>query len=256
MLLFYCEKTCLAKTQKVLLQRNSQVNKVSRKLGVNVKIAGVILAGGQSTRMGEDKATLTMDQHTLLARAVALLKTAGFDDCFVSGDYQGFNCILDQQACLGPIAGIAACASHLSERYDAMFIIPVDMPLLAPQDCEYLLQYFSQQFITQQSTNEDESNPLQASCHLLTRKQGVYYKQATFPMLLSLNKTLLDYLAEVVTSPHKKHRSLYRLLETLDIKGVDQKDVDAFRFENTNTPEQWQRCLATYTMMQSKLIIK
>ena len=233
----------------MLLQSHSRVYKVSTKLGVNVKIAGVVLAGGQSTRMGADKATLTIDQHTLLARAVALLKTAGFDDCFVSGDYQGFNCILDQQAYLGPIAGIAACASHLSGKYDAMFIIPVDMPLLASQDCQYLLQCFGQQFITQQltaqqSTIEDSS------------KLGVYYKQATFPMLLSLNKTLLDYLAEVVTSPHKKHRSLYRLLETLDIKGVDQKEVDAFRFENTNTPEQWQRCLATYAMMQSKLIIK
>lgn len=234
----------------------ARVNKVLRELGVNVKIAGVILAGGQSTRMGEDKATLTIDQHTLLARAVALLKTAGLDDCFVSGDYQGFNCILDQQACLGPIAGIAACASYLNGNYDAMFIIPVDMPLLASQDCQYLLQHFSQQFITQQFTTEDCSKQLQPSCHFLTSKQGVYYKQATFPMLLSLNKTLLDYLAEVVTSPHKKYRSLYRLLETLDIKGVDQKEVDVFRFENTNTPEQWQRCLATYAMMQSKLITK
>lgn len=221
-----------------------------------MKIAGVILAGGQSTRMGEDKATLTLEQHTLLARAVALLKAAGFDDCFVSGDYQGFNCILDQQACLGPIAGIAACASHLSDRYDAMFIIPVDMPLLASQDCQYLLQYFSQQSTAQGPIIENCSNKSQPSGHLLSNKQGVYYKQATFPMLLSLNKTLLDYLAEVVTSPHKKHRSLYRLLETIDIKGVDQKEVDAFRFENTNTPEQWQRCLATYAMMQSTLITK
>jgi len=173
-----------------------------------MKIAGVVLAGGQSLRMGRDKATLTIEQRTLLQRSVELLQHVGFEDCFVSGQYDGFNCIADQQTNLGPIAGIAACAKQL-----------------------YFLTL---------NTRADAVSSL----------QGVYYQQTTFPMLLSLNESLLNYLAGVVTTTHKKHRSLYRLLETLDIKGFNQKEENAFRFENTNTPEQWQRCLTLLRAMQ------
>ena len=250
-----------------------------------MKIAGIVLAGGQSSRMGQDKAKLTIEDHTLLSRAVNLLQAAGFEDCYVSGNYQGFNCIVDTQSELGPIAGIAACATQLSElkqgyaskdssqsataenntpnqstieyktqehnvaqkftsedcntqqnkKYDALFIMPVDMPLLAVADCKKLLQHFIKQF-----TNQS-----------ITGKQGVYYKETTFPMLLSLNDTLLTYLDEALNSAHKRQRSVYRLIEMLNIQGVSQQQVDLFRFENTNTPEQWQRCLITYGKMQT-----
>ena len=230
-----------------------------------MNIAGIVLAGGQSSRMGQDKAKLTIEDHTLLSRAVNLLHAAGFEDCYVSGDYQGFNCIPDTQSELGPIAGIAACATQLSglkqacpsidnsaysapeyyapkhyapkqsKKYDALFIMPVDMPLLAAEDCKKLLQHFIKQF-----TNQS-----------ITGKQGVYYKETTFPMLLSLNDTLITYLNDALNSVHKKQRSLYRLIETLNIEGISQQQVDLFRFENTNTPEQWQRCLVTYNKMQT-----
>lgn len=198
---------------------------------MNVKIAGIVLAGGQSLRMGEDKAQLTIDQHTLLSRAVKLLQQSGFDDCFVSGNYEGFNCIIDQHQALGPLAGLAACVAKLLGHYDALFIIPVDMPLLIEKDCHYLLQHF-------------------------TGEQGIYYEDATFPMILPLNQALFDYLAMAIASTNKKDRSLYRLLKTLDIKAINKKQSDAFRFENTNTPEQWQQCLATYAMIQSNKINK
>ncbi|MDA7745978.1 molybdenum cofactor guanylyltransferase [Psychromonas sp.] len=210
---------------------------IEKMLGVNVKIAGVVLAGGQSLRMGKDKAILTIEHRTLLSRAVSLLKNAGIDDCYVSGNYDDFNCILDQHSSLGPIAGIEACSAQLSIQFDAIFIIPVDMPLLAVEDCHYLMQHFLK-------SNEGQSHNID--------RQGVYYEDVTFPMILSLNDTLANYLAEVVTSHHKKHRSLYRLLKSLDIKGINRKECDAFRFENTNTPEQWQQCLSTYAAMHSK----
>lgn len=195
-----------------------------------MKIAGIVLAGGQSSRMGEDKAQLSIEQHSLLSRAVGLLQQSGFDNCFVSGHYAGFNCIVDQHDALGPLAGVAACATTLLGRYDAIFIIPVDMPLLAVQDCHYLLHHF-------------------------TGEQGVYYDDVTFPMILPLNQALVDYLSIAIVSPNKKYRSLYRLLKTLDMTAIHRQKRDEFRFENTNTPEQWQRCLATYAMMQSNKII-
>ena len=69
-------------------------NGIKLMIGNSVNIAGVVLAGGQSLRMGQDKAQLIIEQHSLLSRAVALLHNVGLKDCFVSGDYKGFNCIM------------------------------------------------------------------------------------------------------------------------------------------------------------------
>lgn len=200
----------------------------------DIRVAGVVLAGGQSLRMGQDKATLTLNHQSLLSRAMALLAEAGLTKRVVSGQYEGVECIVDQQYGLGPIAGIAACANALSDEYDAMLIIPIDMPLLAVEDCTYLLRLYQQY--------AQDNNPVYSS--------GLYYRDAIFPMLISLTSPLLNYLNEIIDIEDKKARSLYRLFETLDIKGIKSNHIDATRFENTNTPEQWQRCLNTFATMQ------
>lgn len=203
---------------------------------MNVKIAGIVLAGGQSLRMGQDKAMLTIDQHTLLVRAFNLLKQVGLSDCFVSGDYPDFPCITDKHSGLGPLAGIAACTEHLFYDYNALFIMPVDMPLLAAQDCITLIEAYSQRLSQQASSPQS-----------LPQIAGVYYQEAIFPLILTLNKPLCDYLSDIIQTPHKKHRSLYRLFETLSVQGIPTNANNIQRFENTNTPEQWLRCLSNFS---------
>lgn len=197
-----------------------------------MKIAGVVLAGGQSQRMGKDKAKLLINEHTLLTHAVNLLKEAGFTDYYVSGQYPEFNCIIDQQPDLGPLAGISACASFLYEKYDAMFIIPVDMPLLAAKDCAYLVDLYK--------------------AKVTDNIPGLYYQTAIFPMLIVLNEPLMHYLSNVLALSHKKSRSLFRLFETLGIKEIKLKETHTYRFENTNTPAQWQDCLIAYEKLREQ----
>jgi len=193
----------------------------------NVKIAGVVLAGGLSTRMGEDKAQLRIKQQSLLTRSVELLCSVGLDKVFVSGNYPNYDCITDTYPQLGPLSGIHACAGALSEDYDALFILPVDMPLLTDHECRFLIEKFSG----------------------LT--QGVYYQDARFPMILPLNQLLKDYLSEILTSQHKKQRSLYRLLTACEATPISYSAEIAYRFENTNTPEQWKTCLAVHQQLKN-----
>ena len=47
------------------------------------KVAGLILSAGESKRMGEPKALLTIDNHTLLEDQISRLKKAGIHDIFV-----------------------------------------------------------------------------------------------------------------------------------------------------------------------------
>ena len=146
--------------------------------------------------MGQDKATLLLEKQTLLARNVMLLSALNLSDVFVSGEYQGFQCIKDIHPSLGPIGGLQACVETLFGKYDALFVVPVDMPLLTEIECLTLLQHFKQ------------------------FQEGVFYEQVTFPMILPLNKQLKNYLTDVLNSSENKHRSLYRLIKTVKLQPI------------------------------------
>ena len=48
-------------------------------------LSGVILAGGESQRMGRDKAWIELEGRTLLALAVEKVRQAGVTEIFISG---------------------------------------------------------------------------------------------------------------------------------------------------------------------------
>lgn len=89
-------------------------------------IIGLILAGGLSSRMGEDKATLMIDGQTMLERTAMALRAAGADLVVVSGARPGG--IPDRWPQAGPVGGIASAAEVLPDA--EWLIVPVDMPRL------------------------------------------------------------------------------------------------------------------------------
>jgi len=74
--------------------------------------SAVILAGGNSSRMGRDKAWLEVDGQRLLARQLDRVRAAGAAEVFISGradtNYSEFSgqVVRDQFAGAGPLAGI------------------------------------------------------------------------------------------------------------------------------------------------------
>lgn len=97
-----------------------------------MNLSAVILAGGQSRRMGRDKARLQRDGQSLLARAVATVREVGARETFISGradrDDAEWGCpvLFDREPGLGPVGGIERalheCASPL------LLVLAVDLP--------------------------------------------------------------------------------------------------------------------------------
>ena len=101
----------------------------------------VILAGGQSRRMGRDKLRLTLEGETLLARAVrryseafprVLVSVAGPEKFPELGDRRVF----DRYPGAGPLAGLHA---GLLEAGEAVFLTGADMPFSSPEKALQLI---------------------------------------------------------------------------------------------------------------------
>jgi len=90
-----------------------------------------ILAGGQSRRMGRDKALLGFHGRPLVENMLTKLRTLGFPSCIVGSrpDLAGYAPVIpDNYPGSGPLAGIEAA---LAETNDEMSLfVPVDLPLL------------------------------------------------------------------------------------------------------------------------------
>jgi len=97
-----------------------------------MNFSAVILAGGQSRRMGCDKAWLPLDGQPLLARQIALVRELAPTELFISGradtDYSALDCpvLTDEIADAGPLAGIAAGLAATSAQL--VLVLAVDMP--------------------------------------------------------------------------------------------------------------------------------
>ena len=104
-------------------------------MAAEAPLAGLVLAGGMSTRMQRDKAAIEVGGETQLARAVRLVRALA-PDTFVSvRDEQRAEAtrarwpqVIDRLEGVGPAAGILAA---LEARPDhAWLVLAVDLPLL------------------------------------------------------------------------------------------------------------------------------
>ncbi len=102
--------------------------------------AAIVLAGGRSTRMGREKATLDWHGSTLVRRAVGLVARCVDGPVVVvraAGQAlaplpPGVELATDEHEGRGPLQGIAAGLHALGGRADIVFVTGVDAPLLHP----------------------------------------------------------------------------------------------------------------------------
>jgi molybdenum cofactor guanylyltransferase len=102
-----------------------------------VNFSALILAGGQSRRMGSDKAWVQVDGEPLLKRTVELARLLPVEEILISGkagsDYSAVGCpvLLDIKGGIGPLAGIERGLAAVKSPW--LLVLAVDLPQMTAQ---------------------------------------------------------------------------------------------------------------------------
>ena len=184
----------------------------------------ILLAGGLSSRMGEDKAKLQFEGKSLLQRGLSLLETTDSDLILVSGR-EGFpNSVEDIIPHSGPPGALYSCLNYLLklEKLDGspLLIVPVDMPLL------------NQEVLTTLLSNMQEHD----ACN---------FEGEVFPCVVRASENLRQHLEELFNESHElgNKRSMSAVLKFCNSKVIPKSLFPGEIFKNINTPEDYKKAL-------------
>ena len=196
----------------------------------------VVLCGGQSTRMGRDKATLPFGLHeTMLQRVVRLLGEVVPLQRIVCAAAPGqqlpplpadVRVVVDRQPGSGPLAGLVAGLAALDEQADAVFVTSCDVPLLVPAIVQRMFELL------------DVSDP---AADIVAPHDG-----ERFHPLAAVYR--IDVLPVAEALLESDDRSLMALLDTCltpRVAADELRDVDPELLSLTacNTPEEYEQAL-------------
>ena len=114
-------------------------------------ITGIILAGGKSVRMGENKSLLKLNGKTVIERTVDLLKSVFGNVILIANapheysflDVPTFKDIFEYK---GPLAGIHAGLTHSATEKN--FIISCDIPLMKAEMIRHIVDFETDKPVT------------------------------------------------------------------------------------------------------------
>ncbi len=180
-----------------------------------MKAIAALLAGGQSRRMGTDKALLPVGAGTLLdhmttkLRALAVADALAIAEVVVCRNAPG--CLADVLPGLGPVGALHSLSLAYPGR--ELLVVPVDMPLLRAATLTTLL-------------GGEDAKPRHYAGHFL-------------PLRLVLDPAAVAAIADRAAA-QARDRSLAGLLRELGGHALPLPE-DRGEFANLNHPDDWAR---------------
>ncbi len=179
----------------------------------------IILAGGNSQRMGRDKANLLLGEQTLLQRVIATMQQVfPFVIVSVRQPRPEINLpqVCDEQLNAGPLAGLVASLSRITTPW--AFVVACDMPFVEPAVVE-LLAKFRCQYQGVVPVVQDHPQPLAAfyasSCLAVMRESLLTQDKSLRGVLKQLDVCYVDQTGMLDADPHL--RSFFDLDTPQDI---------------------------------------
>jgi molybdopterin-guanine dinucleotide biosynthesis protein A len=195
-----------------------------------ITCGGIILCGGQSTRMGRPKAWLPFAGETMLARVVRVLSEAVGPIVVVAAAEQevpplpaDIALVRDEEQGRGPLQGLAAGLAALTGRVDAAYLSSCDVPFLRPAFVTRLLDLLSDRSIS-------------------VPRVGAYHHPLAAIYRIAVREAVLQLLAEDRLRPF----FLFDAVPTRVVEAAELEDVDpTFQtLRNLNTPAEYAAALA------------
>ena len=192
-------------------------------------VAGVVLCGGRSSRMGRPKAWLPFGGELLLPRVIRLLCEAVDPVIVVAAPGQdvpplpgGVALVRDEVEGRGPLQGLAAGLKALRGRADAAYLSACDAPFLRPAFVRRLIEFMGDAVVSVPRVG-NYHHPLAA----------VYRVEAAEAVdrLLAEDRLSASLLFDVVPT---------RVVEAAELADVDSTFQT---LRNLNTPEEYEAAL-------------
>jgi molybdopterin-guanine dinucleotide biosynthesis protein A len=197
-----------------------------------MKAGAVVLAGGRSSRMGEEKALLDWHGRTAVEHAVAVVREGigGGPVCVVRAPGQRLPAldaivVEDAVAYDGPLAALHVGLGALVGEVDVGFACGVDTPLLAPAFVRAMLRSFRKRDDAVVPIIGGRSQPLLAA-----------YRVAIAPRLQALLDDGAYGLREIPRSSAVRQIGEWELISDPELDEADPRLDSAL---NANTPEEW-----------------
>lgn len=136
-------------------------------MGSKYAWTGVLLAGGKSTRMGQDKALLEIDGKPLLLHGVERLRPH-VREVLVIGDPRKYGRIWpevvpDEIPGMGPLGGIVTAMN--AARFDRLLVMAVDVPGVNAALLERLVRELPEEADALVPRHDGQLEPLVAGYH-------------------------------------------------------------------------------------------
>lgn len=190
---------------------------------MNHDVTGFVLAGGKSSRMGNDKSLLPWNGSTLLEQTKTLLEQVCEKVCILGSPelYGSFGeCFDDIHPGCGPLGGIHTALVHSPSAYS--LITAVDTPFISREFLAYMVERAlnSSALVTSPRIN----GALQPTCAVFSRK-------------------FLPIAEEALKSGKYKLEPLFPPQQTLVLAEADLGQFASLgeMFENLNTPQDFER---------------
>ena len=193
------------------------------------RIAGIVLCGGQSSRMGQPKAWLPITGELMLPRVVRLVAEVVSPVVVVAAPDQevpplpeAVEIVRDEERGRGPLEGLAAGLAALRGGADAAYLSSCDVPFLRPAFVRRLIEMLGEHAICVPHVG-GYHHPLAAVYRI--EVLGAVKK------LLSENRMRPVFLFDAVPT---------RVVDAAELIDMDPA-LESLR--NLNTPEDYERAV-------------
>lgn len=185
----------------------------------------IVLAGGRSRRLGQDKALLSWHGRTLIEHLVTQLKELSDDLLVITGPEMRYRDLLDVPILAdeikerGPMGGLYTGLKRA--RYDYSLAVACDMPLVSSALVGLLSQGIDER--------------IQA---IVPQVRG-----HRVPTLAIYHKKCLSVIERLLSQGHASLQDLLNFVPTKILSENQLRKVDPslHSFTNLNTPEDWQK---------------